>query len=209
MNVEDATGASAIASLAARGEGMAASAFGADDVGWVSAKGRAWTHVWEQAFDDLAQLHRYLATRDGIACSSLEGFTRLGIHLGGLKVLTCPFELTPVDEQTPPATQHDDTPALYTVVARTALDDADPYITLLERLYDPFMDACGSPLVHRWRTVDQGYLEAEIHSTWQLESVAAYSPLRAQTYADPGWNEFVRDAMPMVRGGTRRFHRAR
>ena len=39
-----------------------------------------------------------------------------------------------------------------------------------------------------------------------VELIAAYSDVRAATYADPGWNEFVRDAMPLVRGGTRRFH---
>jgi hypothetical protein len=187
---------------------MEASSFGADDVGWVSAKGRAWTHVWEQAFTDNDQLARYLRTRDGVGCSSLEGFTRLGIHLGALKIFTCPFELTPADEQSPAEVPSSDTPVLHTIVARTALGDVDRFVELLERLYDPFMASCGSPLVQRWRTVDDGYLEGEVHSTWHLDSIGAYSDLRAKTYADPLWNEFVRDAMPLVRGGTRRFHHA-
>jgi hypothetical protein len=207
LNVSTDADASAIESLAAQTDGMAASAFGADDVGWVSAKGRAWTHVWEQAFTDTAQLHRYLRTRDGIACSSLEGFTRLGMDLRSLKVFTCPFELSPVEEQAPAAMSEQDPPVVHTITARTALDDVDHYVELLESLYDPFMAHAGSMLLHRWCTVDQGYLEAEVHSTWQLDSLAAYSDLRAKTYADPAWNEFVRDAMPLVRGGTRRFYR--
>jgi hypothetical protein len=205
LNVATDDDASAIASLATRSDGMAASSFGADDVGWVSAKGRAWTHVWEQVFTDSAQLQRHLATRDGVACSSLEGFTRLGIDLRSLKVYTCPFELTPVEQQSPAATPPD-APLQYSITASTALDDVERYIELLERLYDPFMAGCGSPLVQRWRTVDRGYLEAEVHSAWQLDSLAAYSDLRAKTYAEPSWNEFVRDAMPLVRGGSRRFH---
>ena len=207
LNVSSDADAAAIESLAGRPDGMAASAFGADAVGWVSAKGRSSTHVWEQVFADTAQLKHYLTTRDGIACSSLEGFTRLGIRLGSLKIFTCPFELTPVEHQSPAATPQDDTPVLHTITARTALDDVDRYVELLERLYDPFMVDCGTRLLHRWRTVDQGYLEGEVRSTWQLDSLAAYSDLRARTYADPAWNEFVRDAMPLVRGGTRRFHR--
>ena len=45
----------------------------------------------------------------------------------------------------------------------------------------------------------------EVESSWRLDSLALYSDIRASTYADPSWNEFVRDAMPLVRGGTRRF----
>jgi hypothetical protein len=208
LNASTDADATAIESLATQPDGMAASGFGADDVGWVSAKGRAWTHVWEQAFTDTAQLQRYLRTRDGIACSSLEGFTRLGIHLRSLKVFTCPFELTSVEHQSPAVTPEDDTPVLHTITARTALDDVDRYIELLSRLYDPFMVDCASRLVHRWRTVDRGYLQGEVNSTWQLASLAAYSDIRSTTYADPRWNEFVRDAMPLVQGGTRRFHHA-
>lgn len=206
MNVASEEDARAIAGLAAAPSGIASSAFGSDDVGWVSAKGRAWTHVWEQAFTDLAQLEAYLRTRDGIACSTKEGFTRQGIHLGALQVFTFPLCLTPVDEQTPAPTPADDAPVLYTITARLALDDVDTYVDLLRRLYDPFMAGCDSPLVERSRTAAQGYLEAEVRSTWRIESLAAYSVMRAKTYADPGWNEFVRDAMPLVRGGTRRFH---
>ena len=208
LNVSTDAEAAAIESLAAQPDGMAASSFGADNVGWVSAKGRASTHVWEQVFTDTAQLQRYLRTRDGIACSSLEGFTRLGIHLGSLKIFTCLFELTPLERQSPVAAPNDDTPVLYSLTARTGLDDVDRYVELLERLYDPFMVDCGSKLLQRLRTVDRGYLVGEVHSTWQLDSVTAYSDLRAKTYADPGWNDFVREAMPLVSGGTRRFHHA-
>jgi hypothetical protein len=206
LNVET-DDAPAIESVAAQHDGMAASAFGADNVGWVSAKGRAWTHVWEQAFTDEEQLERYLRTRDGVACSSLEGFTRLGVRVNALKIFTCPFELTPIEQQSP-AEAGQDRPVDYTITARLAVDHVDRYVEMLEQLYDPFMAHAGSQLLHRWQTVEDGYLDAEVHSTWQLDSLAAYSDIRAKTYADPGWNAFVRDAMPLVRGGTRRFHRA-
>ena len=198
--------AAKLAELAAAPDGVAVSRFGADDVGWVSAKGRAFTHVWEQAFTDTDQLARYLHTRDGIACSSAEGLTRLGVDVTALRILTCPFELTPSGVQSPPPHPADDAPVLYSLTARTAPGDLDAHVALLESLYDPFLADAGAPLVGRWRTVDQGYLEAEVRSTWQLESLAAYSDIRAKTYADPGWNAFVRDAMPLVRGGSRRFH---
>ena len=199
---------SALEALAALPPGMAASAFGADDVGWVSAKGRPWTHIWEQSFTDSAQLKSYLSTPDGMACSSVEGFAGLGIHLGSLKVFTCPFEFSPVEDQSPPAPPHDVSPVLYSITARTAAADADVYIDLLERHYDPFMVEGGCPLLSRRRTVDQGYLEAEVCSTWQIDSLSAYSDLRATTIADPQWTAFVKDAMPLVLGGSRRFHRA-
>ena len=126
-------------------------------MGWVSAKGRPWTHVWEHAFSDMAQLERYLGTPDGMACSSLEGFASLGIDLGSLKVFTCPFELSPVEHQSPPAAPPDTTPVLYSITARTTAADADTYVELLERHYDPFMARAAVLSSNRWRTVDQGY----------------------------------------------------
>jgi hypothetical protein len=207
LNVDTEADAAAIESLAAAPDAMAASAFGADDVGWVSAKGRAWTHVWEQAFTDRAQLDRYLTTRDGLACSSVEGFGRLGIAVRSLRILTCPFELRPAEQQSPAPMPSDDGPVRYSITARCAADDADRYCELLERLYDPFMADNGGRLLDRVRTVGHGYLESEVRSTWELGSLADYSDLRARTYADPGWKAFVRDAMPMVVGGSRRFDR--
>ncbi len=208
LNASTDADAAAIEALAAQPQEMAASAFGADDMGWVSAKGRAWTHIWEQAFADMAQLKRHLGTQEGKACSSVEGFDSLGISLGSLKIFTCPFELSPDEDQSPPTTPPDTSPVLYTITARTPVADADTYVELLERHYDPFMVEGGCPLLNRWRTVDQGYLEAEVHSTWQIDSLAAYCDLRATTIADPHWTAFVKDAMPLVQGGSRRFHRA-
>ena len=207
LNVANAADASALEALAGQPQGMAASAFGADDVGWVSAKGRPWTHVWEQAFNDMAQLERYLGTSDGMACSSLEGFASLGIDLGSLKIFTCPFNLSPVEHQSSPAPPQDTAPVLYTITARTAAADADAYVGLLECHYDRFMVEGGCPLLNRWRTVDQGYLEAEVRSTWQIDSLSAYSDLRATTFGDPHWTAFVKEAMPLVQGGSRRFQR--
>ena len=105
-------------------------------------------------------------------------------------------------------TTPDTSPVLYTITARTTATDADAYVDLLERHYDPFMVEGGCPLLNRWRTVDQGYLEAEVHSTWQIDSLSAYSDLRTTTIADPHWTAFVNEAMPLVQGGSRRFHRA-
>ncbi|MCY3577432.1 MAG: NIPSNAP family protein [bacterium] len=205
--IADADGA-ALNALAAQPQEVAASAFGADDVGWVSAKGRPWTHIWEQSFTDMAQLEHYLGTPDGMACSSPEGFASLGIDLGSLRIFTCPFELSPADHQSPPSPPPDTAPVLYTITAHIAATDADAYVELLERHYDRFMAEGGCPLLNRWRTVDQGYLGVEVHSTWQIDSLRAYSDLRATTIADPHWTAFVKDAMPLVKGGSRHFQRA-
>lgn len=207
MNIAEDADPSLLASLAAEPDGMATSAFGADNVGWVSPKGRAWTHVWEQGFTDAAQLQRYLESTDGRACSSREGFDRLGVHVGSLKVFTCPFNLNTVEQQATAATPPDDEPVLYTITARLALDQVDRYTELLESLYDPFLNGLGGTLLHRWRTVAHGYLEAEVHSTWQIRGVGTYSDIRIKS-DDPRWIAFVRDAMPLVLGGARRFHRA-
>ena len=122
LNASTDADGEALNALAAQPRGVAASAFGADDVGWVSAKGRPWTHIWEQSFTDMAQLERYLDTPDGTACSSQEGFASLGINLGSLKVFTCPFELSPAEDQSPPEAPPDTSPVLYTITARTAAD---------------------------------------------------------------------------------------
>ena len=79
------------------------------------------------------------------------------------------------DEQ-PPFLPVDDRPALYSITAVVALEDADRYVELLERLYDPFMAGCGSPLVQRLRTVERGYPTAEVQSTWRLATLGASAP---------------------------------
>jgi hypothetical protein len=207
MNLAEAAEASTIETLAAHSEGIATTVFRPDDVGWVSGKGRPWTHLWEQGFIDRAALDHYLNTREGIACSSLEGFKRLGVRVESLKILTCSFELKPAHAQSPVDVALEPSTTLYTITAHTAIDDVDAYVELLERYYDPYVVGGGGTLVHRWRTVDHAYGGAEVQSTWRLDSVAAYTDMRAKTGSDPGWNVFVRDAMPLVKGGSRRFYR--
>jgi hypothetical protein len=207
MNVAEGSDTSAIDALAAEPAGMATSVLCPDNVGWVSAKGRPWTHIWEQGFTDMAALQRHLDTRDGVAGSSLEGLKRLGVDARAIKVLTCPFALKPLEAQSP-ADAPPDGALHYAITARTAPDDVEAYIDLLERRYDPFMAGGGGSLVHRWRTVDRSDRSGEVQSVWRLASLAAYSDLRAKTNDDPGWNSFVRDAMPLVKSGTRRFYRA-
>jgi hypothetical protein len=207
MNLAEGSDTSAIEAIAAQPEGMATSVLCTDNVGWVSPKGRAWSHIWEQGFTDVEAWQRHLRTRDGIAGSSLEGFKRLGLDARAVKVLTCPFSLKPLQAQAP-APASADGPIVYAITARTAPEDVDEYVELLERLYDPFVADGGGSLVQRWRSVDRSDSAVEVRSAWRLDSLAAYSDLRARTNDDPGWNSFVRDAMPLVRSGTRRFHRA-
>ena len=207
LNLPEGTDTSVLEALAARGEGMATSVFSPDNVAWrFSAKGLKWTHIWEQGFTDMAALKDYLKTSEGVACSSLEGFKRRGVDVGALKILTYPFKLK--SAQSPPAIPSETFPILYAITARTALEDVDTYIDLLEKDYDPPLADVGAKLLHRWRTVDQAYSEAEVQSTWQLDSVAAFSDLRLMTVTDPSWNRFVLNGMPLVRSGTRRFYRA-
>jgi hypothetical protein len=208
MNLAEDADTAALEALTEPGPDVASSVLARDDVGWVSAKGRPWTHIWEQAFADEDALRRYLRMPDGVASSSLEGLGRRGIEVLSAKVLTFPFDIKPAGEQAPAEPPPDDVPLLFTITARLAPGDVDVYVDLLERLYDPVVAANGGQLVQRWRTVEQAYVEAEVHSTWQLESFAAFSTMRAATCRDPNWNRFVSEAMPLVRGGTRRFYRA-
>jgi hypothetical protein len=206
LKLPDGADISALETLAARPDGMATSVFSPDNVGWVSAKGRAWTHIWDQGFNDIAALERFLKTREGIASSSLEGFRRLGADVDTIKIFTYPFELKP--SQSPAALAAETFPIFYTITARMDFGDVDTFIGLLERDYDPFLADDGIRLMHRWRTVDGSSGVAEVQSTWQLGSFAAFDAWRAKAYFDPRWNRFARDAMPLVKGGTRRFYRA-
>jgi hypothetical protein len=199
--------AAALAELAAPGDGVATSAFGADDLAWRGSKGRKWTHVWEQGFTDLAALNAYLRTPAGAASSSRDGFRYLGMPVTAARVLTYPFKLKPA--QSPPVTVPEGVPVLYTMTARTAPEDVEAFISLLVRDYDPSLARVGGKLLHRWRTLDHAYREAEVASTWQLESLTAFKDFRQGTVAggDPSWNRFVLNGMPLVKSGTRRFYR--
>jgi hypothetical protein len=205
MKLAEGADTSVIEGLVARREGVAISVFRPDDVGWVSAKGRAWTHVWEQGFADQEALDRYLATQDGVWTSSLEALKRLGLDISAVKILTFPFALKPAPS--PATLPAEPFPTYYTLTARTDLEDVDAYIGLLQTSYDAYVSEAGGKLVHRWRTVEQGYGWAEVQSTWEIKSVAAYHDLRLGTGSE-NWRRFVRDAMPLVKGGSRRFYRA-
>lgn len=207
MELQEGADTSALEERAARGEGMATSVFSPDDVAWrFPGKGSSWTHVWEQGFTDPDALERYLATPEGIASSSLEGMRRMGVDARSLRVLRYPFRIKP--PQSPPEIGSQTLPILYTVTARTSIEDADAYVSLLRSHYDPPLAAAGATLLHRWRTVEHGYRDAEILSTWRLDSVAAFSPLRVVIVNDPSLSRFVLDGMPLVKSGTRRFYRA-
>lgn len=179
LKLSDGADASAIEDIAARGAGMAASRFAADDLEWRSAKGLSWTHAWEQTFTDLAQLESYLRTPEGIACSSRDGFRLLGVDVATLRILTYPFELRPAP--VPPPTPDDSTPLLYTVTARVAPENVDVFVALLESEYDKSLAQAGASLVQRWQTIEQGYRETEIQSTWRLESLATFRDFRTRT----------------------------
>lgn len=183
------------------------STFAADDIAWAfPGKPPTWTHVWEQTFTDFDAVAEYLKTPDGVVSSSREGLRRLGAAVDSLQILTYPFALTSPSPN--PGLPADDVPVFYTVTARLRDEDVAQYLDALRRHYDPPLANAGAKLVHRWRSVEQAYGEAEVQSTWQLDSIAAYSPLRVLTIIDPAVNQFVLEGMPLVRGGTRRFYRA-
>jgi hypothetical protein len=193
--------------LAAPGNGVATSTFGTDDLAFRGSKGRKWTHVWEQGFTDMAALSAYLRTPGGAATSTRDGFRYLGLKVTAVQVLTYQFKLKPA--QSPPGIPPSE-PILYTMTARTAIDDADAFIELLVREYDPSLARAGGRLLHRWRTLDHAYGETEVQSTWQLESLTAFKDFRQATVGgdDPSFNRFVVNGMPLVKSGTRRFYRA-
>jgi hypothetical protein len=209
MNVAEGSDTSMLQSLAERTEASATSVLATDDIAWRSSKGSrglTWTHVWEQGFADRAALDAYLATPDGVAGSNRDGLRRLGADVRSLLVLTYPFSLGAAPRE--PEVPADDEPFLYSITARTAIQDADTYVRLLEQEYDVALVAAGATLLHRWRTLDDAYLETEVQSTWQFASREAFKDFRVATTTDPSWNRFVLEAMPLVRGGTRRFYRA-
>ena len=130
--------------------------------------------------------------------SSLEGFKRLGVDVISIKILSFPFTLKPTSAQTPAPMPADDLrcPLCHhgAPVARRRRGSTS---SCSKRHYDPYIvDGGGEGPVHRWRSVDQAYGELEVQSTWQLDSMAAYSDIRAASLSNAGWNAYVRDAMP-------------
>lgn len=185
---------------------VATSVFSRDNVKWVSPKGKAWTHILEQGFADEDALDAYLETAHGIATSSKDGLRRHGIDSDGLKIFTYPFELKPLTDPAPlPA---EDGPAFLAITARLEPGDVGTYLRLLESSYDRHMAKHGCRLVQRLRSVDQGYLGAEVQSIWELPSMAHYNTMRFSTGGDADWNRYALEALTLVKGGTRRFYRA-
>jgi hypothetical protein len=205
LNLPEDADMAALEALAAAPAHAASSVLRADTIGWVSAKGRAWTHIWELTFADAASLDRFLATSEGEATASLEGFAGQGVPLNALTHYTYPFDLTGPQGAQPPLEA--DGTAFYALTARVALGDADRFVALLRECYDPYVVDSGGKLAHRFRTVEGGYQWAEVQSIWELPSVAAYHGFRMNS-GGGGFARFVAEAMPMVIGGHRRFSRA-
>ncbi|ALJ18867.1 NIPSNAP family protein [Microbacterium sp. No. 7] len=208
MNLGEGADAGPLEEYAAAGPHMPLSVLSTDEVVWKSSKGSrglTWSHIWEQGFEDEAALRAYLATPAGIATSNRDGLRRLGVDVRSVLVLTYPFALPPAPPE--PAVPEDAEPSLYTVTARLAPGDVDAYVSLLESEYDVSLARAGAVLRHRWRTIDDGYREAEVQSTWEFPSLEHVKGFRTAMAADPSWNRFVLRAMPLVRGGTRRFLR--
>lgn len=206
MKLPDQAETAASAALSGAQEHVATTVFSRDNVKWVSPKGKAWTHILEQEFTDDAALDAYLRTAHGIATSSKDALRRLGVDIDALMILTYPFSIKP--EQHPAPLPADDTPVCYALTAQLAAEHVDAYVALLEKEYDPHLADHGGTLLHRLRTVDQGYTRAEVQSIWQLPSIAAYNPVRFATGSDARWTRYVQGATPIVKGGSRRFYRA-
>jgi hypothetical protein len=204
MNISDETESIAERALSECPEHVATTVFSRDNVKWVSPKGKAWTHILEQGFEHEDALDAYLETAHGIATSSKDGLRRLGIDIGSIKILTYPFELKAPQN---PAPLPEDGPAFFAITAELDVGDVAAYVALLEGSYDLHMAANGCKLVQRLRTVDQGYLEAEVQSIWEMPSIAHYNPMRFSTGGDANWNRYALEAMTLVKGGTRRFYR--
>lgn len=206
LKIPEEDGTSALEALAASPAHMTASVFKADTVGWVSPKGRAWTHVWEQSFADRDALNSYLQTREGKASASMEGLKRLDVKLDALKIFTYAFDVSKQKRAQP--ISDEPFPTFYAINARLKIEDADTFVDLLRTCYDPYVSDAGGKLAHRFRTVASGYPWAEVQSAWELKSVAAFHDLRMKSGSDPRWTKFVTDAMPLILEGSRRFYRA-
>jgi hypothetical protein len=204
MNIAEETESIAENALSDCPEFASTNLFSRDNVKWVSPKGKSWTHILEQGFADEDALDAYLETAHGIATSSKDGLRRLGIDISGIKIFTYPFELKAAQN---PASLPEDGPAFYAITAQLDVVDVRAYIALLESSYDLHMEAQGCKLVQRLRTVDEGYLQAEVQSIWELPSMAHYNPMRFSTGGDANWNRYALEAATLVKGGARRFYR--
>ena len=206
MNLSEGTEGLAEKYLSERPEHAATTVFSRDNVKWVSPKGKAWTHILEQGFYDEEALDSYLETAHGIATSSKDGLRRHGIDIDALKIFTYPFELK--EPQQPDPLPAEDGPAFLSITAQLEIGDVAAYVSLIQTSYDKHIEANGGRLVQRLRSVDQGYLGAEVQSIWELPSMAHYNPMRFSTGGDANWNRYALESTTLVKGGTRRFYRA-
>lgn len=202
LHIEEGSDTSAIENFDHAAAGMATSVFSPENVTYVSPKGRSCTHVWDQGFTDMAALEVFLSSPVGLETTSREGLRRLGVEVQRITIFTYPFELK--GRQTPPPLG-DASPIFYSVTARLDPKDVDAFIASIEQDYDPFLAAHGTKLVHRWRSVDSAGVLADVQSVWQLDSFAVFNQWR-MTY-NPRSDQFVRNAMALVKGGQRRFYR--
>lgn len=207
MKMPDGADDSVLRRLADRAGDMTLSTLARTDPELRSSIGLKWTHVWEQTFADVDAMERHLRTAQGLASSTRQGFRQQGVEVQQLRIVAYPFRLK--EAQSPPFAVAESGPLLYSMTARVSSLDASTFVELLEQEYDPSLARFGVNLSHRWRTLDHAGSEVEVQSTWQVESIAAFTDFRATTAvgADPSWNRFVVNAMPLVRGGTRRFYR--
>lgn len=207
LQVPEGASTAAIEGLVAKDDLMAASTWAADDLAWRSSKGLNWTHVWEQTFTDGSALDQYLKTPEGVASSTRDGLRYIGANVSSLRVLSYPFVLKSMTPS--PAAPTGQSPVLYSMTIRTALEDFGAFIDILETDYDPSLARVGGTLIHRWRTLDGAYSDPEVQSLWRLDSLTTFKDFRSATVAgaDESWNRFVTYGMPLVRSGARRFYR--
>jgi len=202
LHIEEGSDLSSLENFDAEGAGMAMSVFSPENVAWVSVKGRSCTHIWDQGFADMTALERFLMSPVGLETSSREGLRRMGVNVERLQIFTYPFELK--DRQVP-AELSKASPIFYSMTAQLDPKDVDTFVALLEQDYDPFLAEHGTKLVHRWRGVEGSSALLDVQSVWQLESFDVFSQWRIPLNLRD--NHFLREAMSLAKGGSRRFYR--
>ncbi len=84
--------------------------------------------------------------------------------------------------------------------------DAHRYLELLETSYVPAATKRGLTLVACWHTPEDLGEDITVTTIWSFRDFAEWNDLRRKAVLDPAYLEWVEEATPLRKGGTRRFY---
>lgn len=85
--------------------------------------------------------------------------------------------------------------------------DTDRYLELLDKQLVPSAKKRGMDLVACWHTRPDLGEDVTVMTVWSVKGdYAEWNELRKRAVLDPAWHQWLEEALPLRKGGTRRFY---